>query len=488
MSLIIPYREIGIAISVLAIIIVVGYISYFIIYPGCKSCGLEGFDNPENNYENIKNFWDNFEKVGDNRLVSIPNPTSQKYIIHQKQPHQDSENSANSPTPMPTYFSLSSTFDSNQYYQLDCMIRNESSNLDFYSIIQIVQYSENDVLYIPNKQIYVHTFNWKPNPKDMKNKDGQQIHEYIVPDETWHNIQIIFKIPSQSAPLPYSVLFMLPSESPEQWIILNDIKTVDTLLQSFPYSSNIVLYTDSRVESSYNGNGTIWNDLSGNNNSLRWSNRPYLVNDSFDIGSNKIYIIGQPSNFFTKGIDADKAEFTILLYGKMTAIDNKPGKYVSLITFEGNQKIGFELQLPAHKFAPLRYIVGDRLHQSDELIDPTQLNTYIITYKNKKISIWVNYEEVVRGEEVKIPYFKSANFVINKNKNLYMSLNSVMIYNKKIDGEDVGNIIHSIENYGNMSKQINMGRMIIISEGINQLNKKGNRKSLKERMKKNKKQ
>jgi hypothetical protein len=458
------YKQIGIALIIVIGIILFLYIGYNLLKPSdCTTCTntTEGFVSASAKNRDmsliLKKNWSTYIFGGQNYLAEIENPAKNKYVIYQTNIPlvSNAGEEVSVEEREKSYLSIPVKLEKNQYYQLECIIENDLSANDWNNIIQISQHSttnSNDI-YMPNKQLFSQMVQWQP--KNHSNK--------LLPSQ-WNSIQILFKTSNNDSTNPFYITFILPQEGTKQYIIYRDLKIVHKTLNLFPIYDSIQCYTDSRIPESYNGNGSIWRDLSNNKHSLRWNLRPYWSNGIFHIGVHKLSLSGPASDFFSRGLQPDKVEFSIILRAQMNSAsvnNEKELEYIPLVTFYGNQNIAFELQIPNKSHYPLQIACADKVYRTDNIYDPTLNTTYMITYSDQKISMWVESLPYFEELDVGKIYLDSKNFQLNSQKLFNGTLTSFMLYDIELQPDDVGNITTALNNYPDFYQQLQKGKTIL---------------------------
>jgi hypothetical protein len=454
--------------GIIFVLLFVAIVGYYIVKPSaCEdedNCSMEYFTSGKDYTVEIKKIWNTLLKTGTNYMVKTENPANVQYIIHQIPDSSNLNSNSNSTTNSNTSSSISSSSLSipinpirNSYFQINLMIQNDlsPSNEIWHQIVQIVQYHgpNKSRSYIPNKQIYSNEVEWTPK------------NEKVINNNPWYSLQILFKMADTAETLqsPYYMTIELPQNATYQSIIVESVKPIKNIIQSFPEWENIKMFFDSRIPESYNGNGTLWRNLINQQQSFQWSNKPFWSNGSFHLGSSQLKLVGQSSNLLTKGVNPEDVEFTMIWNYQQNAENDSSSRtlqYIPFITFYGNQKISLEVHIPNMAFHPIQIICADKLYTGNISYDPTLMNTYILSYKNKKIKIWIHGRKVF-DQMVKIPYMNSRKFEINAKKSLNGILQTYIQYDKSIQPGDIPNIINSLDNYPSLYHELETGKTIL---------------------------
>jgi hypothetical protein len=461
------YQQFGFAFIIVIAIILILYIGYNLLKPSeCTTCTntTEGFVSASAKHRDmsliLKKNWNTYIFSGQNYLAEIENPAKNKYVIYQT--NIPLVSSAGEEVPMDlrdnTYLSIPVKLEKNMYYQLECIIENDlsTSEISWDSMIQISQHSTNNSsdIFVPNKQIFSQVLHWQP-------KDPEK----LLPSY-WNSIQILFKTSNSDPSNPFYITFILPQTATRQYIIYRDLKIIHKTLHLFPIYDSIQCYTDSRIPESYNGNGSIWRDLSNHKNSLRWNLRPFWSNNLFHLGVHKLLLSGPSSDFFSRGLKPDDVEFSIILRAQMNQdvnqeMNDQSLKYIPLVTLFGNQNIAFELLIPNKSHHPLKIICADMEYLTENIYDPTLNTTYMVTYSDKKISMWVENLPYIQELDVPKIYLDSNNFQINRAKTFNGTMTAFMLYDIELQADDVGNITSALNNYPDFYQQLQKGKTIL---------------------------
>jgi hypothetical protein len=456
------FQQFGFAFLIVITLAIILYIGYNLLQPSeCTTCTqpVEGFISTSSKNRDLslilKKNWNTYISKGQNYLAEIQNPAKNKYVIYQTNiPLETNAGEEISPDDREqTYLSIPMKLEKNQYYQFTCIIQNDISDtqIDWETILQISQHSSINPnnIFIPNKQIFSQVLHWSPPKSSL---------DQLLPSY-WNSIQILFKTSATND--PYNFTFILPQNATKQYIIYRDLKVIHKTLHLFPMYEAIESYVDSRIPESYNGNGSIWRDLSDNDHSLRWNLRPFWSNGLFHLGVHKLLLSGPASDFFSRGQKPDDVEFSIILTAQMNANQSGELEYIPIVTFYGNQNIAFELQIPNQSHQPLRIICADQMYQTENIYDPTLFTTYIMTYSNQKVSLWIQNLPYFQDLSVGKIYMDSKNFKLNSQRTFNGTLTSFMFYNIEIHSDDVGNIINALDNYPDFYQQLQKGKTLL---------------------------
>lgn len=457
-------------------LLIFAIVGYYIIRPStCENAGncgnnAESFTNSGGGGRDysldIKKQWTNIIKTakGENFLVEMPNPGNTKYVINQtsstttKRRNGMGAESNSGDVPSSIDFPISPI--RNAYFQIDLAIKNDSKETqnNWNNIVQVVQYRDENKsnMYIPNLKIY-------SIEQGTNNYDNQNIK--------WYYLQIIFKMPDdiETIESPFYLTIIMPSDATFQRFSILRINPIQNIYQSFPAYNNLILFVDSRIPESYNGNGTLWRNLINSNKSLQWSSKPFWSNEAFHFGTSNIRINGIPSTFITDGKSPEDVEFTLVWNYQQNEASppSKYGRYVPFITFYGNENIALQVEIPKNPFFPIRVICGDATYISDIKYDSTQMNTYIVTYRNRELTIWIEGREYF-NQEVRVPYMNSQQFEINKNYKLNGTMQYFIAYDISLPNTSIPFIMNSVRNYPSLYHELQSGKSVLNIFAANQ--------------------
>ena len=383
------------------------------------------------NFENGTNILNHNSQSGYNKIIMKKNPGSSSYVLEQKK------------TDTLTYYQIITDNDKNSKYNLYFWLsvsNNDNQNIiieeiDFEKLIQVKIQNEDFTNYIPR-------LNYNIIQKVIMSSDDNNAwylikYDFISGPNTKDKIVIYL---NYSEKLDYNYYYF------------TNISLYRVLIdaENFIYNNKLISYVDGYH---YESNTPTWHDLSGNGNDLFWSTIP---NNDLTIGSlNSLNskLTGFPSNKISNN------NFSIILCINKNYENSASDEYVNnnftdseeinitkeqiLFSIPGNDRYSFEIKF----IDDYIYLLNNgKSYKSKHEIILYNKSLIAVTYDEDIINVYYD-GIIVISEKINKLYFNSSNIIVNKNKNLDYNFYSILIYNRRLEKDELDKIrMYFIEN------------------------------------------
>lgn len=282
------------------------------------------------------------------------------------------------------------------------------------------------------------------------------INKKKLNDKTWYLQYVTITTPSNAN----KILIKLSNKTNSN-IYYTDVKLLPYLKYLTNFEATIGLETFLDANNKYScsdGTNIIWNDLSNNGFTYKWTSKPVWSGEYFSTKNNTL--IGPSSMDVLNTSD----EFTIIVHAKSNSSPNNLVYGTNSLLIPGSPgSIGTAIRLDIpNNYGKISLTINGKtlMRDDDKSILPSNDNIYTITYKNGIAKIWINdilfqtYSNVVR------PYFSKYPIKLNSPVNLLgdkkkelprwdANLYSFMIYSRSINQNEIEYINYYLRHHPN---------------------------------------
>jgi hypothetical protein len=332
-----------------------------------------------------------------------PNCDISQYVLEQ----QDDKNGS--------FYTINMNLDKNNTYKLTVWL-NSSKKCNLINIK-----SNNNSINTVKKLI----------DKKEINKKNWYKYEFIFSTNNYTNINITLGTYKQIGTRYFTDIILLPYLKN----LPNFLATIG--LKTFLDAKNIF--------SCSNGTSLVWNDLSNNNESYKWYQKPIWNPDGYFKTDNNT--LTGPSGNKLFGINR---EFSIIIHSQSDAILNStaqsaPVNYSLSILNSNNMAIG--INIPNNP-GEIEITINGVLMSTTNLPIQPQINNdvYTLTFNNGTAKLWINDKKIFKFGNVSRPFFDETLLQINSNKGWDAKLFSFLIYEKELNIDEIKYISNYLKN------------------------------------------
>jgi hypothetical protein len=357
------------------------------------------------NFNDNKNPLNFVNESGKNKLVTLKNPSISQYVLKQEKSNEL------------TFYELKCDNQKNSKYILLfwlCITDNNQKSIDINEIdlekLVKVKIQNNDLTnHVPRLNYNV-------------------IQKTNISNNKWFLIKYEFL--SGTSNSNYMNIFL---NYTDKLIFDNyyfsDISLYRVLIdaQNFINNKDLICYCDGYK---YEGKNIIWDDLSGQNNNLIFTNIPVTDNNKGSLNINNIKITGFSSNKMLN----DKVTIMICVNKNINnMIEEETFNETFLLSIPGNDMYAFELQFINNYL----YLIIDKT----KIVSKHEVMIYnksllIFTYDGNMINIYLDGLNIISYKPRKL-YFNNDKILINRNKNLNINLYSFLVYNRILSSKEI---------------------------------------------------